>query len=247
MPQLCRIQATSCVWWERKTLQHYSPKTAIQQAINCCPHLCCVGHSSCAKTVDKLAPTYYFSAGGKKKEILFWYLWIHLFWMKCGVCEYIVLNEGTQGSWKCWWISDTFFPPRQHLFQYFLKVRSCRMLDVKLPLVVLLLKLELILPSSILPEWLQALQVWCFRLLNDCLLLMVYGAGFWAWFWDSSHCVLCFWAWSGGTFGHSLVGSTSHSSRQCFRGSQSSTDASSPGLFNGEHEWGGENLPFSIG
>lgn len=70
MPQLCRIQATSCVWWERKTLQHYSPKTAIQQAINCCPHLCCVGHSSCAKTVDKLAPTYYFSAGGKKKEIL---------------------------------------------------------------------------------------------------------------------------------------------------------------------------------
>lgn len=103
MPQLCRIQATSCVWWERKTLQHYSPKTAIQQAINCCPHLCCVGHSSCAKTVDKLAPTYYFSAGEKKKKKSFlvslntfilnevWCLWIHCSeWRHAGELEVLV-------------------------------------------------------------------------------------------------------------------------------------------------------------
>lgn len=45
-----------------------------------------------------------------------------------------------------------FFPSAYYVFQYFPKFSSCRVLAVKLALALLLLKSELILPSSRLPE-----------------------------------------------------------------------------------------------
>ena len=54
------------------------------------------------------------------------------------------------------------------------------MLAVKLALFRLLLKPELILPSSRLPEWLQVLEVWCFRSPNNLLLLVLYYPDSWA-------------------------------------------------------------------
>lgn len=105
-----------------------------------------MGHGSYAKTVDKLAHTYYFNVGEKKSSLasLNTFL-VNEAWC-CSVVWQTRRGAGSAGGFQ------TLFILPQHLFEYFLKVSSCRILAVKLPLVLLLLKLELILLPFRLPE-----------------------------------------------------------------------------------------------
>lgn len=85
------------------------------------------------------------------------------------------------------------------------------MLAVKLALALSLLKSEPILPSSRLPEWLQVLEVWCFRSLNNLLLFVMYYLYFWTWFCRliSMSALFLGDACSGGSSGPSPVGNIS--------------------------------------
>lgn len=115
---------------------------------------------------------------------------------------------------------------------------------VKLALALLLLKSELILPFSRLSEWLQVLEVWCFRLLNNYCYLCCINPDFWSW---CSRLVSMFALFlrvshSGGSFGPSLVGNVSHGSWWCRWG----LDVAILVFLYRESEWGGKNWPSSI-
>lgn len=118
------------------------------------------------------------------------------------------------------------------------------MLAVKLALALLLLKSELILPSSRLPEWLQVLEVWCFRSLNNLLLLLMYYPDFGRDSAVSFQCLHCFRrdSRSGGSFGPSLVAKFARGFWQCCQG----LDTAGSVFLYEESEWGRENLPLSI-